>query len=199
MQVQALNRTPASEAAEQPEAQQRLQGFVYTINKVSRRGAIRCPTAGRAACASDAWQHGILKSRFGISAKASIFAVRVHASCMILATSKGPQPGQDCVHRRADGAGQLPFSLAAVHHDQQGEVAYNSEVEFSLGTEGPGREVAKAVMLLPSNTIPTEHPLPGAVPAATPSAASQSCQWLLPNCALKVCRASNELWQQHNA
>ena len=71
------------------------------------------------------------------------------------------QLNQRLMCRRADAAGQLPFSLSAVQRDQQGDVVYNAEVEFSVASEGPGREVARNICLLPKDTIPSEHPLPG--------------------------------------
>ena len=66
--------------------------------------------------------------------------------------------------RRADGGGQLPFSLQSVAAEHQGAVAYNAEVEFCLGPEGYQREVARHITVLPPGTIVAKQPLPGELP-----------------------------------
>ena len=68
--------------------------------------------------------------------------------------------------RRADGEGQLNFSLGSVAEEAQAAITSSSEVEFSVVREDRSRkDVAVAIVCLPAGTILQEEELPGGAAA----------------------------------
>ena len=62
--------------------------------------------------------------------------------------------------RRADGEGQLGFSINGVVEASKVDLTHTSEVEFALGKDGR-KDVAVAIVCLPAGTLPQEESLPG--------------------------------------